>query len=267
MKLNIKRYFQNLLLKNNKMDQAFQKLTNMITKKDFIPIYDDIYESDHTIEFEQDIKLKDNVDYKIGFIWGKTTNSNFNINNTNNKFRYYNGTDWKLVNLPEGGYKSINDFNNKIKEILEVNSDNKDNINLTPDTISLKTKFELLNGYKIDFTINNSFNKLLGFDNILLETTQSSTKVVEITLVKNISVNCNLVSSSYLKGKKTNILYRYTIPAPLGYDYEINPKNIIWLPISTKSFNNLNIQLKDDVNKLINLRGYVFSFLILIRQV
>ena len=26
------------------------------------------------------------------------------------------------------------------------------------------------------------------------------------------------------------------IPAPLGYDFEMNPKNIIWLPLSTKSF-------------------------------
>ena len=59
------------------------------------------------------------------------------------------------------------------------------------------------------------------------ENTTESTKVVEITLIKNVSVECDLVGSSYLNGKKTNILYRFTIPAPLGYDFEINPKNII----------------------------------------
>ena len=62
------------------MDQAIQKLTNMITKKDFIPLYNDIYESDHTVNFNQDIKLKDSVDYKIAFIWGKATNSFFQYN-------------------------------------------------------------------------------------------------------------------------------------------------------------------------------------------
>ena len=52
------------------MDQAIQKLTNMTTKKAFIPLYNDIYEADYTVYFNQDIKLKDNVDYKIAFTWG-----------------------------------------------------------------------------------------------------------------------------------------------------------------------------------------------------
>ena len=40
------------------MDQAIQKLTNMITKKDFMLLYNDIYEADYTVNFNQDIKLK-----------------------------------------------------------------------------------------------------------------------------------------------------------------------------------------------------------------
>ena len=59
------------------MDQAIQKLTNMITKKGFIPLYTDIYEAAYTVNFNQDIKLKDNADYKIAFIWGKATSSFF----------------------------------------------------------------------------------------------------------------------------------------------------------------------------------------------
>ena len=245
------------------MDQAIQKLTNMITKKDFIPLYNDIYESDHTVKFDQDIRLKDSVDYKIAFIWGKATNSFFNITETNNKLKYYNGSTWKTVQLPIGGYKAIQDFNTRIKSII----DNKDNITLEADTISLKTKFIMKNDYKIDFRINNSFGELLGFEKIILENTVESSKVIELTSVKNVSIESNIVSSSYLNGKKTNILYRFTIPAPLGYDFEINPKNIIWLPISIKSFNNINFRLVDDRGKLLNLRGYVFSFLALIRQV
>ena len=56
------------------MDKAIQKLTNMITEKDFIPLYNNIYESDYTVNFNNDIRLKDNVDYRITFIWGKGTN-------------------------------------------------------------------------------------------------------------------------------------------------------------------------------------------------
>ena len=50
------------------MDQAIKKLTNIITKKDFIPLYNDIYEADYTVNFNQDIELKDIVDHKIAFI-------------------------------------------------------------------------------------------------------------------------------------------------------------------------------------------------------
>ena len=129
------------------------------------------------------------------------------------------------------------------------------------------------NGYRIDFNIDNSFGGLLGFEKIVVgnstntKNTTESTKIVEITWIKNVSVECNLVSSSYLNRKKTNIIYRFTIPAPLGYDFKINLENIIWLPLSTKSFNSISFRLVDDKGKLLNLRGYVFSFLALIRQV
>ena len=96
-----------------------------------------IYEADYTVNFNQDIKLNDNVDHKIAFIWWKATNSFFNITETNNNLKYYNGTDWRTVQLPIGGYKTIDDFNKRIKSIV----DNKDNIKLEGYTISLKTKF------------------------------------------------------------------------------------------------------------------------------
>ena len=72
------------------------------------------------------------------------------------------------------------------------------------------------NGYRIDFNIDNNFGELLGFEKIIVENTTESSKVVEITFIKNVSIECNLVSSSYLNGKKTNILYRFTIPASHG---------------------------------------------------
>ena len=141
----------------------------------------------------------------------------FNITETNNNLKYYNGTDWRTVQLHIGGYKAIDDFNTRIKSIVE----NKDNITLEADTISLKTNFFWETD--IDFNIEYSFGELLGFEKIVVgnSTSTESTRVVEITLIKNVSVQCNLVSSSYLNGKKTNILYRFTIPAALGYDFEI----------------------------------------------
>ena len=159
------------------MDQAIQKLTKMIAKKDFIPLYNDIYEADYPVNFNQDIKLKDNVDHKIAFIWGKATNSFFNITEANNKLKYYNGTEWKTVQLPIGGYKTIDDFNTRKKSIV----DNKDNIKLEADTISLKIKFILKNGYIIDFNIDNSFGELIGFEKIIISENTNTENTTEST--------------------------------------------------------------------------------------
>ena len=67
-----------------------------------------------------------------------------------------------------GDCKTIDDFNARIKSI-----DNKDNIKLEADTISLQTKFILKNGYIIDFNIDNRFGELLGFEKILLAIPQT----------------------------------------------------------------------------------------------
>ena len=43
------------------MDQAIQKLTNMITKKGLVPLHNNIYEADYTVNFNQDINLNQDM--------------------------------------------------------------------------------------------------------------------------------------------------------------------------------------------------------------
>ena len=248
------------------MEEAIKKLTNNLSMKHFIPIYGETDNSDYTMEFNRDINLND-VNYKMGLIWLKATNSFFNINETNNNLKYYNGSRWKIIQLPPGGY-NIDDINDRIKELVEINNDNKDAITLEADTVSLRTSFKLTNGYKINFNIEKTFNQLIGFNNVdIAQGLTYSTNTIELTTVKSLNFNCNLVSGFYVDGKTSNILYSSPVPAPLGYDFEITPKNIIWLPLSTKSFNSINFRITDNNNKKVNLRGYKLQFLVLIRQI
>ncbi len=243
-----------------------QKLANNLNSKHFIPISGKTKNSDYTMEFIEDIPLHDGLNYKIGLIWLQGVNSFFNINESNNKLKYHNGIEWKeTVELPPGGYGEIKDINNRIKELI----DNKEGITLNADPISLRTSFKLTNNYKIDFTIAESFNKLIGFTPSIIEKqgVSYSSTVVELKTVKAINMNCNLVSNFYINGRKSNVLYSSPIPVPLGYDFEIAPKNIIWLPINTKSFNSINFRFTNENNELINFRGYDFQFLALIRQI
>ena len=73
------------------MDLALEKLQNSLSRKHYIPIKAEFFGNEYTLEFENRLELKHEVDYQIGMIWYQGTNSIFNVTSQNNKFRYYNG--------------------------------------------------------------------------------------------------------------------------------------------------------------------------------
>ena len=52
------------------------------------------------MEFTEDVSLHEGVNYKIGLIWIEGTKDIFNVHETNNKLKYFNGSTWKTVELP-----------------------------------------------------------------------------------------------------------------------------------------------------------------------
>ena len=252
------------------------KFLNLVGKKHIISLQaEKVLTSEYVMQFSEDIKLQDDVDYQIGLVWFEGTNSipNISTKENNNKFKYYNGTVWKTLTIPDGGYE-INILNEKIQKLMKDNNDylagktDKYYITLTGDVTELNTSFEITNGYKIDFSITNSFNDLIGFDNIILHVgTHKSTNTVEMAKVKTIKILTNLTTDWFVNGSKSNVLYSSPIPSPMGYSFKIFPKNVIWLPFMSKSFNNITFSFKDSRDKLIDFRGYSIDFLVMIKQI
>ena len=85
------------------MDLALEKLQNSLSRKHYIPIKAEFFGNEYTLEFENRLELKHEVDYQIGMIWYQGTNSIFNVTSQNNKFRYYNGIVWKNSTIRNGG--------------------------------------------------------------------------------------------------------------------------------------------------------------------
>ena len=250
------------------MEESLNKLVNLASKKQTIPIKIETYTTETTIQFEEDIVLKDESDFKIGVIWCDFTNAIHNVTTVNNNFRYYNGTTWKDVVIPAGAYE-LDQLNIKIKEIITNNGDNSDNITIGVDVSTFKSTVTLANNYEVDFSIANNIGSLLGFNSAIINTQGKtySNNNVHITSYETINITCSLVNDFYFNNKKTNLIFSSPITVPQGYTARLMPVNITWLPVRAKRFNQITFRVVDDNFQLINFQGYPIRFLIMLTQI
>ena len=87
-------------------------------------------------------------------------------------------------------------------------ANDKNNIEISTNTISLKTEMLLKNNYEVDFRQNNSINSLLGFKNKLYTSGfNESENMVNIFTMNSILVNIDIISNSYVHGSTQPTIY------------------------------------------------------------
>jgi hypothetical protein len=180
----------------------------------------------------------------------------------NNIFYYSNDKNEEYgLELYTGAYE-IEGYSKVIEQIT------KDNISFSLDKSTGRTKIDLKNNYKVDFTKEGTFVNQLGFNNQLITTTKYSENIADILITKQIFIYCSLVSGSYFRKKKDQqILYdfpnKYRYGAPI---IEIpNPREQRCLNPSIDKFTEINIWFKDQDNKPIDFGGSEFILKIEIR--
>ena len=112
---------------------------------------------DFTTTFNPPLELKTSSNYKFSLISATLWHSWRNITSKNNKFKYYNRTTWKTLNIPEGAYNII-EIAFKVKRLMKTNGDfNNEDSNKPKYNICVKANFntfhsriELSNGYKVN---------------------------------------------------------------------------------------------------------------------
>ena len=205
------------------------------------------------------------ADYVVGLIDFQTFNSIPNIDESNNKFYY--GKD-QVITIPIGSYE-IQALNSYLRRKLEDprvareagfdNDIKKDGkpiyFNLTPNNNTLKS--EIKSTVEIDFEPDDCIGSLLGFTKRILEPNvlHASDEPVNILKVNGILVECNIVSGAFTNDKPTHTLHEFFPTVPPGYKILEIPRNVIYLPISVRTINNITLKIVDQENRLVNFRS------------
>lgn len=201
----------------------------------------------------------------IALIGFDTYNSIPNVTETNNGFRFkLKGSEWEEILLPVGQYE-LEDITQYIREELEllnneyiVNDDTNALFSLTVHKNTLKCV--LTSEFEIDFTASNSVGKLLGFNGQTLERgTHTSENAINITSINIIRIDCNLSTGSYIDGVLAHSLYEFYPRVPPGYKILEQPQNLIYLPLSKKSIDEVSVQILDQDGNLVSFADEIVT--------
>ena len=162
-----------------------------------------------------------------------------------------------MVIIPKGSYhvEHINEF---IHRQMRKNGHNdkandKDNIEISANTNTLKCEMIINNNYEVDFKRYNSINSLPRFDSKLY--TSGFNESENIVNILTINSNIDIISGSYVNGSTKPTIYSFFPDVSPGYKIIENPHNLLYLPITADTIHGITIWLTDQNGKELNLRG------------
>ena len=97
-------------------------------------------------------------------------------------------------------------------------ANDKDNIEVSAKTNTLKSEMFLKNNNEVHFKKDKSINSLLGFDcNLYTSGFHESENMVNILTINSILVNIDIISGSYVNGSTHPIIYSFFPDVSPGY--------------------------------------------------
>ena len=202
--------------------------------------------------FESPIYLRKDRSYELALTNLETYYSFPNIDKENNTFRYSSdgGVTWKEVKIPIGCYE-IYAINKEIKRQIPDKV-----ITVTANKNTLQSILTIAKGYVVDFTVPNCLNTVLGFAALkYVEGVHISQNIVNILRVNSILVNVNIITGSYLAGKRVPTIYNFFPNVTPGDKIVNSPLNLIYVPVTVDVISSLTCWLSDQNHRPINLRG------------
>ena len=203
----------------------------------------------------------DRYEYSVCLIGFNTYNSIPNIEEGHDKFYYTTVTgQHEFVKIPTGSYE-LHNIEKYLQDVLASDDadekERNDIISMKPNTNTLQC--ELRSVFEVDFTFEDSIGPLLGFSRKVLVAGQKhvSDMPVNIIRVNTIRLTCNLTAGSYHNGKQSHILYEFAPMVDPGYALDIEPRNLIYLPLNKniREIDNITVDILDQDSKPVNLRN------------
>lgn len=191
-----------------------------------------------------------NSEYECALTDFHSYNSIPNVDAYNNKFHIGE----LEIEIPIGSYE-LNDIVEYIQaEYKRYRPENRICIEANNNTLQVKVNSSKESIY---FNRENTIGKLLGFKNKVLHPNRDhySDLPVNIFKVNLLRVESSITVNTYMNNSKAHTLHEFPINVPPGYKIAEIPKNLIYLPVTTREIGSLALRIVDQNGDLINFRG------------
>ena len=202
---------------------------------------------------------------RMSYTWNNIDKQKFN----NNSLRYSkDGANWSTLMFPNGNY-TYSDLSQYIQNYLESQSIEKDSIDIYYVGSLKKCFIELKNNIQVDFRDNIAFGSLIGFNNLVVNSSYGPLTPNITNSIDNVVIRCPmLISSSNFNGyQHDSVLYMFnTADHRIGYNIPIDEKNMIYNKINTNCITKFNVTFKDGLNRFIDLSETDIQMVLFIRS-
>ncbi|KAK9718368.1 hypothetical protein QE152_g23217 [Popillia japonica] len=98
---------------------------------------------------------------------------------------------------------------------------------------------------------------MLGFSKKVLQPNVQHVSDLRIRIIKviTIRVECSIITAAYYDGRLSHTLFEFAPSVEPGFSINIEPKNIIYLPINTTRIDNISLRLVDQDGDSVDFRG------------
>lgn len=203
-----------------------------------------------------EIVLDENAEYSCALLELTTFHTIPNVMESNNKFYFYDKNWLESIAIPVGSYEA-DDILEYIKIVLksfDISFDYVINRNTFKTTITCSNTLVIGNTHS-----DNILTTIFGFTDgktIHKDVLTESNQTIKISNQDVVRVECNLISGSYINGKRSQSIYEFASnKVGIGYKIIERPHNLIYLPVASKRINFIQISICDQNCELIDFRG------------
>ncbi len=216
--------------------------------------------SSYRVKLPQNIVLEGS--WEVGLYSISYPNTWYTLQDNFDTHVYYadrSGT-FSTVYVSYGYYETVQELIKAMNKVLA--RDVNDNIKLTYNVLTGKVTVQLKNGYQLVLTGRLSIVFGFGGKEVLLKKTTQSPYVADMFPMSTIYVYCDIVEPQIVGDTNAQLLKTIPMEGKFGDVIAKTFTNIQYVPIRTKSFENIEILLRNDTGEPVPFeRGKVVSTL------
>lgn len=237
---------------------------------------------DFTVQYGQALRLANintnewDVALIKAFLWYSYHNVSSNYGNNIIRYSLDSGATWEANIIIPNGIYSVSDINTYMQAEMATRGHfgsgtgpggiDEYYITLAPNFNTLKVEVTLVGLYQIDFSAG-SINELLGFNSVVITSSQSASNPADITRgVNALQINTSITESGWSNEFSGNTLFTFIPDSAPGSNIQVTPNPAIYLPINTHLIERIRMWVTDQNNRPISFEGENVTYLLHLRK-